>query len=623
MRPRHFTLALFSVLIMLTSLAAEQRDRQSIPDAYRWKLSDLYPTDDAWRDEKDRLATEIPRAQKYKGMLASGAGQLLLALETEAGQARTLQRLSVYAGLKADEDTRVAINQGMVQQMSQLAAAFGSAWAYLEPEVLTMDPAAVDRFVSDTPALAPYRQYLRDVVRRRPHTRPEPEEQLIALTGPMAAGTSSAVNVFLNADLPYPTVTLADGRAVRLDAAGYSSARVSANRDDRRKVMEAFFGALQQFNTTLGATMHANVEQAIFLTKARRYGSSLERALDEPAIPVAVYHQLVDGVNRHLSSFHRYLRLRKRILAVDTLRYYDLYAPLVADVPLEYTVDQARTQILDAVRILGPDYVEALDQAFAGRWIDFYPSTGKRSGAYMNGSAYDVHPYLLLNYNGHYEDMSTLAHELGHAMHSWFSNRTQPFPTASYPIFVAEVASTFNEALLVDHLLQEITNPRIRLSLLGNYLEGLRLTVFRQTQFAEFELRMHEAAERGQPVTGESLSKLYLEITRRYYGHDAGVCAVDDYVAHEWEFIPHFYTPFYVYQYATSFTASSALAEKVLRREPGAVERYRAFISAGGSKYPIELLKDAGIDMTSAEPLDLTIAKMDRVIDEMEKLVKE
>ena len=239
----------------------------------------------------------------------------------------------------------------------------------------------------------------------------------------------------------------------------------------------------------------------------------------------------------------------------------------------------------------------------------------------MNGSAYDVHPYLLLNYNGQYSDVSTLAHELGHAMHSWFSNRAQPFPTAGYPIFVAEVASTFNEALLVDHSLEGITDPKVRLSVLGNYLEGLRATLFRQTQFAEFELRMHERAEKGEPITGESLSRLYLDITRRYYGHDAGVCTVDDYVAHEWEFVPHFYTPFYVYQYATSFTASTALYEKVRTKEAGAVERYRAFIAAGGSKYPVELLKDAGVDMTTREPLDMTIQKMNRVIDEMERLL--
>jgi oligoendopeptidase F len=608
-------------LMLLTPFAAQERTRSSIPEAYRWSLVDLYASDAEWQAERERLAAEIPEAAALKGTLASGGPSLQKALDTQATQAKSLQRLAVYAGLAADEDTRVAANQGRVQQISQLNAAFGAAWAYLEPEIQAIDPATVQRFIAETAGLAPYRQYLRDVLRRKPHTLPEAEERLIALTGPMAAGTSDAASVFRNADLPYPTVKLTDGREVRLDVAAFSAARASTVREDRRRVMEAFFGTLGQFNRTLGATMHANVQQAVFLTKARRYGSSLERALDESDIPVAVYRELVAGVNRHLPSFHRYLKLRTRMLGLDSLHYYDLYAPLVADVPLEYTVDEAHRLITNAVGVLGPDYVQALETAFTGRWIDFYPSTGKRSGAYMNGSAYDVHPYLLLNYNGQYADVSTLAHELGHAMHSWFSNRAQPFPTAGYPIFVAEVASTFNEALLVDRLLEGITDPKVRLSLLGNYLEGLRATVFRQTQFAEFELRMHERAEKGEPITGESLSRLYLDITRRYYGHDAGVCSVDDYVANEWEFVPHFYTPFYVYQYATSFTASTALYEKVRAKEPGAVERYRAFIAAGGSKYPVELLKDAGVDMTTREPLDMTIQKMNRVIDEMEQLL--
>jgi oligoendopeptidase F len=608
-------------LMLLTPLAAQERTRSSIPEAYRWSLVDLYASDAEWQAERERLAAEIPEAAALKRTLASGGPSLQKALDTQATQAKSLQRLAVYAGLAADEDTRVAANQGRVQQISQLNATFGAAWAYLEPEIQAIDPATVQRFIAETAGLAPYRQYLRDVLRRKPHTLPEAEERLIALTGPMAAGTSDAASVFRNADLPYPTVKLTDGREVRLDVAAFSAARASTVREDRRRVMEAFFGTLGQFNRTLGATMHANVQQAVFLTKARRYGSSLERALDESDIPVAVYRELVAGVNRHLPSFHRYLKLRTRMLGLDSLHYYDLYAPLVADVPLEYTVDEAHRLITNAVGVLGPDYVQALETAFTGRWIDFYPSTGKRSGAYMNGSAYDVHPYLLLNYNGQYADVSTLAHELGHAMHSWFSNRAQPFPTAGYPIFVAEVASTFNEALLVDRLLEGITDPKVRLSVLGNYLEGLRATVFRQTQFAEFELRMHERAEKGEPITGESLSRLYLDITRRYYGHDAGVCTVDDYVANEWEFVPHFYTPFYVYQYATSFTASTALYEKVRAKEPGAVERYRAFIAAGGSKYPVELLKDAGVDMTTREPLDMTIQKMNRVIDEMEQLL--
>jgi hypothetical protein len=310
------------------------------------------------------------------------------------------------------------------------------------------------------------------------------------------------------------------------------------------------------------------------------------------------------------------------VLGLPDLHYYDLYAPLVESVDVTYTPEEAQKHVIEALAPLGPDYTSVLTRAFGERWIDLLPNEGKRSGAYSNGGAYDVHPYMLLNYNGKYTDVSTLAHELGHTMQSYYSNRTQPFATASYPRFVAEVASTFNEALLIDHMLKNISDDKTRLALLGNYLEGIKSTVFRQTQFAEFELRAHQMAESGQPITGEALDKLYAEITKKYYGHEAGVCTVDDYVAHEWAYIPHFYLTYYVFQYATSFTASAALSEKVLAGDPAATRRYLAFLAAGGSKYPLDLLKDAGVDMTTDEPLELTMKKMNRVMDEMEQVLK-
>jgi oligoendopeptidase F len=408
---------------------------------------------------------------------------------------------------------------------------------------------------------------------------------------------------------------------VRLDVQGFSAARAVANRDDRKRTMEAFFGALGTYRRTIGAAMNTAVQAQSFDARVRHYPSNLADALDGPNIPESVYHELVNGVNRHLPTFHRYLKLRQRILQLPELHYYDLYAPLVSGVPLDYTVEQAQREVKAATAQLGEDYVQVLDRAYKERWVDYYPSPGKRSGAYMSGGAYDVHPYLLLNYNGKYDDMSALAHELGHAMHSFFSTKKQPFATAGYPIFVAEVASTFNEALLNDSMLKKIQDPKARLAVLGNYLEGAKGTLFRQTQFAEFELKMHEMAQKGQPITGDALSKLYLDITRKYYGHDAKIVIVDDYVGHEWAYVNHFYRPFYVFQYATSFTASTALAEKVTSGAPDALRRYREFLAAGGSKAPIDLLKDAGVDMTSAEPLDLTIRKMNRVMDEIEKLI--
>jgi oligoendopeptidase F len=617
-------MALGFACMMMTAVgmtAQQPRTRQATPEQYKWNLTEIFPTDEAWQAEKARLAGEFAKASEFKGTLSQSAARLQQALDLQTAHDKAFNRLAVYAALKADEDTRNATYQGMKDQVVQMAATYGAEWAFLEPEILEMDLATLDGWIGSTPGLKVYGVYLHDALRRKAHTLNASEEALMARTVPMAAGSGDTANILLNAEIPWPTVTLADGKQVRLDISTYSAARASANRTDRQKVMEAFFDSLGKFRRSLGSTASANVQAAIFRATSRHYDSTLAAALDGPNVPTSVYTALVDGVDKHLPSFHRYLKLRARILGVDQLHYYDLYAPLVADVPLNYTVEQAQKEVKTAMAPLGADYVAALDRAFHDRWIDYYPTEGKKSGAYMNPGAYDVHPYLLLNFNGQYTDMSAMAHELGHAMHSWFASKSQPYQLYGYPIFVAEVASTFNEALLIDHELKQITDPKVKLALLGNYLENVKGTVFRQTQFAEFELRMHERAQRGEPLTGDALAKLYLDITRKYYGHDAKVCVVDDYIQHEWSYITHFFRPFYVYQYATSFTASTALAEKVLKGDPQAIARYRAFLAAGGSKYPIDLLKDAGVDMTTSEPLDLTIAKMDRVMDEIEKLL--
>jgi oligoendopeptidase F len=461
---------------------------------------------------------------------------------------------------------------------------------------------------------------LEDTVRRAAHTLSDNEEKLLADALPVAGSAGNVFGILANADFPYPTVTLSDGKSVRLDAAGYAGARGVPNRADREKVMSSYFNAIGGFSRTYGATLNAEAQKVLFYAKARKYATALESQLDIANIPVSVYSRLVDGVNRNLPSFHRYLALRKRMMGVSELHYYDLYAPLVASVKLEYTPEEAQKIVLAAVAPLGHEYVSTIQKAFTDRWIDLLPNDGKRSGAYSN-DVYGVHPYMLLNYNGQYSDVSTLAHELGHTMQSYLSDKTQPFATADYPIFVAEVASTFNEALLNDYLLKQIKDDDARLSILGGYLENIKSTVFRQTQFAEFELRFHEMAQKGLPITGDALAKLYLDITRKYYGHDKGVSVVDDYIAHEWSVIPHFYSDFYVFQYATSFTASEALAAKVKSGDAAATKRYLSFLSAGGSKYPIDLLKDAGVDMTTDEPLDLTIKSMNRVMDEMEKIL--
>ena len=613
--------ALLCAALGLTALA-QTRERSSVPVRYTWNLTDLYPTEAAWRTEKDAVAKQIPSLAAFKGKLGSSPAALADALDKLYGLSKTVSRLGVYAGLVSDQDTRDAAHQGMKQELIQLYTLFGSTSSFLEPEVLHLPAGTVDKFLASEQRLGVYRFYLKDMARRAAHTLSEPEERLLASAGAMSTTPSDIYSVLTGADFPYPSVTMSDGKSVKVDQAGYDLYRRSANRSDREKVMSGFFGALGSYSGTFGSTMNGEVQKVLFYANARKYESGVEASLDGANIPVTVYTRLVDGVNKALPTFHRYLKLRQRMMGVDKLHYYDLYAPLVESVNLDYTPEEAQKLVLAAVAPLGTDYTSVVQKAFDNRWIDMMPTPGKASGAYSSGDAYDVHPYMLINYNGKYNDVSTVAHEMGHTMQSYFSNKTQPYPLAGYPIFVAEVASTFNEALLIDHMLTVVKEPSARLALLGNYLEGIKGTVFRQTQFAEFEMKMYEMAQKGQPLTGQALAKLYLDITRKYYGHDQGVCIVDDYIANEWSYIPHFYRDFYVFQYATSFTASAALEAKVQSGDPEARKRYLAFLSAGGSKYPIDLLKDAGVDMTTNEPLDLAMARMNKVMDEMEALIK-
>ncbi|HYK91066.1 MAG TPA: oligoendopeptidase F [Acidobacteriota bacterium] len=620
-----FKLALIMLTLVLAGImiSAQERDRSKIPERYRWNTSDIYPSDAAWQEAKQKLVAELPQVSKYRSLLASSAPQLWECLDMVSRLTKELARLSTYASLNLDQDTRVQSYLAMQQEMSQISSSFGAATAFIEPEILKMDTAKVQSFLQGEPKLAVYRHYLDDILRRKAHTGTEGEEKIIAEAGLMADSPSSIHDVFSDADFPFPELKLSDGKIAKLDSAGFSLHRASAIREDRERVFRAFMGRLNDYRRTFGAQLNAQVRQDLFYVKARKYNSCLESALDSNNIPTSVYSSLVDNVNRQLGTFHRYLKLRQRILGVDQLHYYDLYAPLVPSADLRYSVEEAEKRVQAALKPLGEDYVSTVRNAFGGRWIDFYPTEAKRSGAYSNGAAYDVHPYVLLNYNGKYDDVSTLAHELGHTMHSHLSNKTQPYPTSQYPIFVAEVASTFNEALLLDYMLNQIKDDKVRLSLLGNYLEGIKGTVFRQTQFAEFELRIHEMVEKGTPLTGDALNEVYKKLVRKYYGHDKGICVVDDEIQAEWMFIPHFYYNFYVYQYATAFTASASLSESVISGDKSATRKYLEFLCSGGTDYPIELLKKAGVDMTTAAPFDLTMRKMNRVMDEMERILSE
>ena len=596
-------------------------ERHELPPARTWSLSDLYPSDDAWRTAKAALVAALPEAEHGRGTLADSPQALRAALDALMALHRELLRLHSYASMRSDEDLRLSAPLAMKQEIALVSNDLAARSAWLEPEILAMAGSTVAAHVAAEPGLAVYRHYLDDLLRRQAHTGSAEAERILADAGLMADGPVAIHELLVDADLPRPEVTLSTGETVALDPSSFARWRGVPDRDDRRRVFEAYFGRLHEFRRTLGAALDANVKRDVFFARARRYGSALERALDGFAIPVTVYEGLVAQANAHLGTFHRYLELRRRILGVEQLHAHDLYAALLPEVELRFTVEEAEQHVLASCAPLGADYQAVVARAFAERWIDSLPARGKRSGAYSNGVAYDVHPYILLNFNGKYDDVSTLAHELGHALHSYLSNRDQPFATSRYSIFVAEVASTFNEALLLDYMLATHDEPKVRLSLLGNFLEGIKGTVFRQTQFAEFELEIHRAVERGEALTGDSLDALYLAIARRYYGHEAGVCVVDDVMRAEWSFVPHFYYDFYVYQYATAFTASSALAERVLAGDGEARRRYLELLSAGGSDYPLELLRRAGVDLATAEPFAATMRRAERVMDEIEGLL--
>lgn len=594
--------------------------REELDDKYTWNLADLYATDEAWMTEKERVQQEMQRVTSYKGKLTQSPAILLEALELNSALTKEMVRLSSYASMKSDQDTRVTKYAGMKQEMQQLFAAYGALTSFMEPELLTLEEERLEAFFAEVGGLSIYRFYLTDLLRKREHRGSEEVEKVMAYAALMSGNAANIFSTFYNAEFPYPEIEL-NGKRVTLNTANFALHRTSADRDVRSQVFEAYFSKLSEFKQTFGAQLYGNINAALFSTKARKYDSTLEMVLDAANIPTDVYHNLVTNVNDNLETFHRYLNLRKRMMGVDTLHYYDLYAPLVEQVDLSYTVEEAVGHILRSLEPLGRDYVEVSKRAFNERWIDMYPTEGKRSGAYSNGSAYDVHPYILMNYNGKYTDMSTLTHELGHTMHSYLTNENQHFANADYSIFVAEVASTLNEELLNNHMLGQIKEDKARLAILGNYLEGAKGTLFRQTQFAEFEAIIHDKVGKGEALTGEDFDRIYLDLTRRYYGHDEQVCIVDDYVKSEWSYVPHFYYNFYVYQYATSFTASTALSEKVLRGTDADRQRYLDFLAAGSTKYPVELLVDAGVDMNTREPFDLTMAKINQVMAEMEAIL--
>jgi oligoendopeptidase F len=617
---RLFALA---VLLSVAAIQLTAKDRSEIPDKYKWKTSDLFATENAWVQSKDDVASRIPKLAGFKGKLGVSADAFYTALSTFMNLDRDLTRLATYASMRSDEDTRVSRTREMNQTASILGVQFSTAAAYLRPEIIAMGEAKVKKFVASDKRLAPYAPWLDDIVRYAPHTLSAAEEKVAAEAAIMANSPSNTYNTFMNAELPYPEVTLKSGEKVRLDAQAYTRYRALPDREDRDKVFKAFFSREKEFERTLGTTLDANVKVHLFDKNVHKFPSCLDAAIFDSNVPASVYTQLIKDVHANLPTLHRYLKLRRKMMGVTQLRYEDLYTSVVKAVDLHYTPEEAMDLVEKAVAPLGAQYVADLKTGYKSGWVDFMPTTGKKSGAYSTG-VFGVHPYQLQNFTGTYEEVSTLAHESGHSMHTFLSNKNQPYPTHDYKIFVAEVASTLNENLLLHYMVSQTKDRGTRLSLLGSYLDSLRTTLFRQTLFAEFELKIHEMAEKGEPLVGEKLTELYRSLLKEYYGDAAGVCKIDDLYGIEWAYIPHFYYDFYVYQYATSITASAQIAANIRADKTGKNrDAYLKMLSSGSSKYPIDLLKEAGVDMTTSGPFNAAIKEMNETMDQMEKLLAE
>ncbi len=581
-----------------------------------WDLSHVYPSVEAWEAEMTRVEAEVDALGGCEGVLAK---RLRGCLDQRATVSKAVGRLHTYASNHSSADTRDDAWRARAQRAEILWTRLAERSAFFEPEIVAIGAAKIERALKRDPGLAPHAYFLRSTLRDAAHTLDAPREALLAATGTVRETPARLHGVLVNADLPWPTIQV-DGEPARLDPSGYAQHRSSSDREVRKAVYDAFYGALAGFEDTLGTSLDGAVQGHWLVARTRGYDSSMAASLDGDHVPAAVYTTLVESTRRNLPTLHRYLKLRARLLDVTDLAYHDMYPPLVA-LDRTWTVDEAEALTLASARPVGAPYTEVLERGFAGRWTDVYPRPGKRAGAYMDDGAYDVHPYLLLNYTGDYESVATFAHEWGHAVHSSLATAAQPYPTANYSTFLAEIASTFGEALLLDHVWKTAKDDDERLFYLGSALEGLRGTYFRQAQFAEFELAVHTQVERGEPLTGAGLSATYLDILRRYYGHDAGVTRIDDAYAVEWAYIPHFYYDFYVYQYATSIAAASLLAEDVLAGKPGAVDRYLGLLRAGGSDDPYPLLRAAGVDLASPAPYDSLARRMDAIMDEIEAIL--
>ena len=590
--------------------------RSEVPEELTWRLEDIYADTSAWEADVKKGLETAAGAAALEGKLADDAGTLLHALDLYETAMQTLYRFYAYANMKHDQDTGNAENQALLQKARAAETRIAEKFSFLEPEILAMPEERLKVFRAAEPGLKKYDVTIREMLRTKAHTLSGEQELLLASAGEMAGTPSQAFGMLQNADLKFPSVKDADGNEIRITNGRFVPLQMSKDRDLRKEVFEKFYSRYNEFRNTWAALYDGQVKQQIFFAKARKYASTFEAAVDGNNVDPAVCDRLIDSVHRGLGKMHRYVALRKKLLGVDELHMYDVYVPMVSEHTVKVTYEEAVETALKALEPLGDEYISLLRKGFENRWVDVVENEGKRGGAYSEG-VYGIHPYVLLNFNGTLDDIFTLVHEMGHSLHTWYSSANQTFLNSNYKIFVAEVASTTNEVLLLEYLLKKAESREEKAYLINHYLESFKGTLYRQTMFEEFERKTNAMAEAGTPLTADTLSKTYLDLNRQYFGPEM---VSDELIGAEWMRIPHFYYNFYVYQYATSFAAAVAVAHRILEEGQAAVGPYLAFLKNGCTEDPVSLLKIAGVDLSAGTPVDEALAVFDAAISEMEAL---
>lgn len=615
--------SIFALAAAVTPAMAQESTIESndaVDERYTWDLTEFYPTKEAWEAELERLRGKVDEMEPYEGRLGESAAILLEALDTSSAYNKEAARLWTYASNSRATNLGDPAGQEMVGRMSALGQEAGAARSFLVPEIASLGEERIMAFIAEEPGLEKHALLLRNVLRQSEHVlSPETEQVLSLLSGAIGA-PQNARDLLANAEIEWPTVTLSDGREVVINNAGYGLYRQAPNRADRIAVFDAFWGTWKKYESTLGATLNGEVQGNVAAAKARGYDNTLQYFLSDDNIPEDVYRTLVQVTNERIDVLHRYFELRGRMLRIEDLGYHDIY-PALVETDLTFPIDETREHVLASMAPLGAEFVAKFADVSQQRWMHVYPQQGKRSGAYMSGAAYDVHPLILLNHQDDYNSASTYAHEWGHAMHQVLTNENQPYELADFSIFTTEVAAIAKELLLQEHMLARAETEDERLYYLGYALEQMRGTFFRQVMFSEFELAIHETVERGEALTGARMTQIYGEILERYHGHDQGVMQIIDREKLEWAYVPHFYYNFYVYQYATSIAGAAYFVDQLKVDEDAARETYIEFLKAGGSDYPMEILRGAGLDMSSRKPYDAVIDRMDAVMDEIEAIL--